>query len=301
MQTSGTDRTLRAVHFTDTQSGVAVGEEGKIFRTTDGGRNWGVSTCDVAPLILNDVCFVGAITGWAVGEFHSILRTSDGGKSWETIDRGGGLEFTAVSFATKKKGIAAAVSGVYHTVDGGDTWVRHELATREIYFGVSFGDTNTATLVGGGPGTGSSGIGAIHRTVDGGQTWIRQDSGTGWYLRDVCCTDSLTATAVGDGGTILRTIDGGRTWANQPRGVNYSFQSVSFADANTGLVVGYDTGLGVEYIGAIFRTTDGGQTWVLQPSPTTALPYDVDLINPDVATIVGDGGIILRTIDGGGR
>jgi len=39
-QTSGTTEVLRSVNFTDALTGTAVGEEGTIIRTIDGGTTW---------------------------------------------------------------------------------------------------------------------------------------------------------------------------------------------------------------------------------------------------------------------
>ena len=113
------------------------------------------------------------------------------------------------------------------------------------FYGVSFTDANTGTVVGR--------SGTILRTTDGGVTWLAQTSGTSAILYGVSFTDANNGTVVGAGagpeaGTILRTMDGGETWAAQDSGTSNWLIGVSFTDANTGTAVGFG--------GTILRTTN---------------------------------------------
>ena len=75
---------LRAVQFLeDGRRGWAVGEDGTILATADGGQSWqrqasGTSTWLRAVQFLED-----GRRGWAVGEDGTILATADGGQSWQ--------------------------------------------------------------------------------------------------------------------------------------------------------------------------------------------------------------------------
>jgi photosystem II stability/assembly factor-like uncharacterized protein len=51
--------------------------------------------------------------------------------------------------------------------------------------------------------------------------------------------------------------------------------------------------------GTIIRTTDGGATWIGQASRTSYPLIGVFFIDDDTGTAVGEGGAILRTINGG--
>ena len=108
------------------------------------------------------------------------------------------------------------------------------------FYGVSFTDANTGTVVGQ--------SGTILRTTDGGVTWVAQTSGTTAWLIGVSFTDANNGTAVGTFGTIVRTTDGGATWVAQTSGTRNWLIGVSFTDANTGTAVGFE--------GTILRTTD---------------------------------------------
>lgn len=98
------EKEIKALHRMNAQKGVAVGTEGGIWRTTDGGTTWAAvdsgTTAD-----LDCVTFINDRTGWVAGSVKKV--TEDG----ETMD---GI----VSYS----GIV-----VLGTSDGGATWT--ELAT----------------------------------------------------------------------------------------------------------------------------------------------------------------------------
>jgi photosystem II stability/assembly factor-like uncharacterized protein len=111
-QRSGVHSNLTAVSFVDDNHGWAVGENGTVLATLDGGLNWKV----LSPRILDEaptdefpysrmchfrsVCFIDKKNGWVAGEmelpsvqpeeiapipvqFGVIFRTRDGGQTWE--------------------------------------------------------------------------------------------------------------------------------------------------------------------------------------------------------------------------
>ena len=68
--------------------GWAVGENGVILHTSDGGESWKDQTSGTEET-LRSVAFADEKNGWAVGgDFGvgAILRTSDGGETWELED-----------------------------------------------------------------------------------------------------------------------------------------------------------------------------------------------------------------------
>lgn len=135
----------------------------------------------------------------------------------------------------------------------------------------------------------------------------------------VTFADPAHGWAVGQYGAILATTDGGATWHRQKSGVETenvsedgfepALRSVSFADARHGYAVGYP--------GLILTTRDGGATWeVRKPPPVESIPGEgpgrvddelriewsfrsVKATGPQSASVLGDGGTILRTNDGG--
>jgi photosystem II stability/assembly factor-like uncharacterized protein len=79
-------RRLNAVWFASHQNGWAVGGEGVIIATTDGGRTWRPQRSGVGD-DLYDVKFFGGSEGWAVGRGGALLHTADGGRTWTEAKR----------------------------------------------------------------------------------------------------------------------------------------------------------------------------------------------------------------------
>jgi photosystem II stability/assembly factor-like uncharacterized protein len=69
---------LYDVSFTDADTGTAVGQNGTIVRTTNGGTTW-VEQDSGTTNNLAGVSFVDANTGWAAGSNGTILHTKNGG------------------------------------------------------------------------------------------------------------------------------------------------------------------------------------------------------------------------------
>ena len=72
---------LNSVYFSDAQRGWAVGGNGTIVVTTDGGATWSAQTSGTSDG-LNSVYFSDAQRGWAVGSTGTIVATTDGGATW---------------------------------------------------------------------------------------------------------------------------------------------------------------------------------------------------------------------------
>jgi photosystem II stability/assembly factor-like uncharacterized protein len=74
-------RRLNAVCFATQELGWAVGAEGVILATADGGRTWRPQESGVGDDLF-DVKFFDAREGWAVGSDGAMLHTVDGGHTW---------------------------------------------------------------------------------------------------------------------------------------------------------------------------------------------------------------------------
>lgn len=79
-----TTTTLTAVFFLDDQLGWAVGHDGTILHSQDGGENWLLQlalTQLEKPFL--DIVFKDKNHGIAVGAYGLLYRTRDGGKNWQ--------------------------------------------------------------------------------------------------------------------------------------------------------------------------------------------------------------------------
>ena len=125
---------LRAVSFTNTNTGTAVGNEGTILRTTNGGASW-VSQTSGTTTSLGGVSFSDANNGTAVGG-NTILRTTDGGATWVSQTSGTTNGLFGVSFTDANNGTVVGQNGtILRTTDGGATWVGQTSGTTEFLNG----------------------------------------------------------------------------------------------------------------------------------------------------------------------
>lgn len=176
-----------------------------------------------------------------------------------------------------------AFGGVFHSDDGGRTWVTQEAGLQEPLFDVAFASPTHGIVVG------KSGV--ILHTQDGGRSWTRAHSGVTTHLFKIAMVDERRAWVVGDWGVVLQTVDGGRTWIDRSIGADVVLSGVSFADAEHGWSVGE--------FGTVLFTGDGGRTWRRQASGTEKTLFGVTFTSSQTGWVVGMDGLLLHTMDGG--
>ena len=87
VQSTPTTERLDDVTFVDADTGFAVGRDGTVIATTDGGDTW-VEQDSTVDSALKGVGFFDGDTGWAVGTDGVIIGTVDGGDTW-SVQRSG--------------------------------------------------------------------------------------------------------------------------------------------------------------------------------------------------------------------
>jgi photosystem II stability/assembly factor-like uncharacterized protein len=113
------------IRFANADEGIAVGLEGKMAKTTDGGKTWNftaeeVSVFDTAPLYALALQNGG---GWAVGASGRVLRLHD--SQWKPAPLGLPVVtwLRAINFLDENNGwIVGGYGTILHTTDGGKTW-----------------------------------------------------------------------------------------------------------------------------------------------------------------------------------
>ncbi|HPW20452.1 MAG TPA: IPT/TIG domain-containing protein [Vicinamibacterales bacterium] len=126
----------------------AVGYQGAIWKTSDGGNGWGPQTSGTGAS-LYDVVAIDANTLWAVGEAGTILKTTDGGANWvpQTSNTAENLRRIAALDASTAWAVGTA-GVILHTTDGGTTWEPQWSGTRVTLTGVTAVSAMTAWVVG---------------------------------------------------------------------------------------------------------------------------------------------------------
>lgn len=275
---------LNSIRFVNSNTGWAVGYNGTIMKTTNGGSNWSVQSVG-AGYILESVDFADVNTGWTVGWNFSggkIFKTTNGGTNWLAQSSGIDYDLYSTDFINASTGwIVGSFGTILKTTNGGTNWLLQNGPFSD-YYSVIFTNVNTGWAVGL--------SGKIVKTTNGGTNWISQTSGVSDDLFSVCFTDANTGWAVGLHARILKTTNGGTNWSVQSIGATQFFESVDFANASTGWVVGS---------GGILNTTNGGTNWTQQITGTTNSFFSVDFINDSTGWVAGFNGRILKTVSGG--
>ncbi|MFH1097813.1 MAG: YCF48-related protein [Candidatus Desantisbacteria bacterium] len=282
VQESGTTTYLYSVCFVDANNGWAVGRDGLILHTHNGGIIWEIQKSKIKNDSLCSVFFIDQNKGWVGGE-GVILYTMDGGEDWEKQVDIFALPYN-IYFVDQNNGWASGIGGeggiIFHTDNGGKTWATQTTTAETEYYGlpgVHFINPTTGWAVGGG--------GMILHTEDGGKTWGTQTSGTDECLKGLYFTDSKNGWVTG-GRSVLHTNDSGIIWKTQTNPEEISVCGIHFINSTTGWIAGGG--------GKILHTTDGGETWNIQDSGTNKRLYDVCFIDKNNGWAVGAGGIILK-------
>ena len=276
---SPTLQELLDITFIDQNNGWAVGHEGVIVHTSDGGESWNIQDSGTVS-ILYGVHFVSPDTGWVVGTSGKMLKTFNGGVTWiDTVISTRSL--TDVFFLDRIRGWVIGDNVIIRTTNGGRNWQTYDAHTGPVplLYSVAFTDENNGWAVGL--------KGAIIYTENGGDSWFPQSGGSNPLL-DVSFVDQNRGWTVGVGVTILHTVNGGKLWVQQSISTSNVLHGVAFHDANMGAVVGDD--------GQMFTTTDGGESWETQTSETARTLRKVSYADLNTFYVAGDSGTIIRVI-----
>lgn len=262
---------LNAVDMASATAGWAVGEQGVIIRTTDGGANWVRCTSGSTANLL-DVDFVDASVGWAVGSGATLLKTSNGGSTWvrQTLPQGEFRQIHGVSFVDRNNGWVCGdsmTSGdgawdlyIARTTNGGATWTRCSPGENASggsddmwsYTAIDFVSPTTGWVTGWLPG--------VHKTTNGGGGWVTQPAGG----TRIDFFDSLRGISLLNG-TASYTTDGGRTWgaSDLSTGLMYAESgNVRMTSTTQAWAVAY--GWNGTSEGEISHTLNGGANWHTQ-------------------------------------
>lgn len=286
-QTSPVAESLSGVSFGSATAGLAVGANGSILRTSDGGIVWtkvtGISGLDPS-LCCSRARFFNSSIVWLVGS-ATLLRSQSAGSSWFGFSYSSYIRRSIIPVT----GDTAWVVG--NSNSGGRAFIRYSIvgnntttnlwshADADTLYDVDFVDPDNGWAVGA--------PGRIVRITSGSAAtpqFANQATGTSVALRGIDMVDANNGWVVGDQGTILHTTNGGSSWTPQTSGTVNSLRGVSFKN----LTEGYAVGTG----GLILGTADGGVTWT---SESSGVSNDLLSVFHGSATVaVGTGGTIVR-------
>lgn len=280
------------LHLFDTLNMIAVGDNGDIIRTADGGEHWSrPSFYNSSTYILRSLHFPTPRVGYAVGD-NVLLKTEDAGLSWFPIVPPS-PNLYKVFFLDADKGFITAGDGqIFVTTDGGHSWRVSQQYFSENVIGITFTPNGTGFVCGSNR--------FLARTADEGATWTQIDLGFLSYGGNLTCikfyNDKLGYAAT-SGGTVIKTTDGGLSWAELDRISDANFADIYIHDENTAYIVGGYAG------GYIQKTVDGGKSWLLPyfTYPGRHATYYAIAADPEKKKIVAAGAGGTAPLGYGGR
>lgn len=268
-----------------------------VYKSTDGGKTWqhmGLeATKHVGRMIIHprdpDVVYVAAVGDlWASNPERGVYRTTDGGETWELVlfvdDDTGAIDLAmdpadpktlfAAMYQRRRTGFGfnggGPGSGLYRTVDGGESWV--ELTDGlpagdkgRIGVDVFRGDGNLVyALVEADPRSAGSGFGGgggdesgLYRSADRGDTWekVSDTNPRPMYYSQIRVDPNDADRIYVLGSSLLVSDDGGQTFRSDGAAqihVDHHALWIDPADSDH-LIIGSD--------GGVSASRDGTENW----------------------------------------
>jgi len=316
--------------FSSTKA-VAVGGNGTIIMTENGGSDWTEISCPSSQTLMN-VVFIDSHIGLAVGFGNTVLRTADGGYTWSEIITPVPTTVRLYDIDFSDGGSNCVVVGYNNSDpvlivshDAGLTWSVLNSDTPKFLLAVSHCGSLGFTAAGcWGAMTGSNqqgenweslfqsfysfilncdfvsesigfcvgNDGLIAETANGGIDWtVIEVEIDPVDLTDVSFCDNLNGIAVGDEGRVLYTIDGGNSWHVGITPVSCTLKGVEFVNSTMAVAIGEQ--------GTLLKSEDGGITWQWYEKKLSGNLNDICFVDQLNGFICGDTDAFLKTIDGG--
>lgn len=293
------DAAVHAVQFVDASEGWAVGDDGVVWHSIDGGAAWERQKTGTRAS-LRGVHFQTPYTGWAVGRVDRpggvsvgvMLKTTDGGLKWEEVGTNVLPGLHGVRFFDEKNGIVcgdgsdAFPSGLFATADGGKSWRPVTGPRSPGWRSVDFAG-KTGVL-----GGAWSELAALN---DGKLVTADLDPLGGRSVHAVKA-GPLQSWAVGDGGLVLTSSDGVK-WGAVDLGLPPAV--LAACDFRCVTAVGDHVWVAGRPGSVVLHSGDAGKTWDVQKTGLTAAVNAVCFLDDKTGWLAGEFGTVAGTTDGG--
>ncbi len=246
-----------------------MGQDGKVYRSEDGGDNWTQIGNLPNQAYVRSIEFLNDSTGFIGTIFDikngvALYRTDDGGKNWRSVSdkvQGGmygicGLDHIGQTFIGV--GIYSEPGRFYISRDGGDTWKSTLIPESAALVDCLMLDENTFLISGNSP-DGRKAL--ILKSDDGGESW--REVAKSQYVMSYCWKLSIRKNGLGLGSieeapSSFITHDFGNTWEEILVDVQdkntLRFGGAYFINDNLGW-------LGIQWGTGSWETQDGGKSW----------------------------------------
>lgn len=267
---SDIERNCTSVFFQNSTTGYATTQDGEVFKTSNGGKNWGKLNIS-SPVPLRISYFPNKNIGYVFGgesscspspcePFGSIAyKTSNGGKTWQRQNIP--YEWSKLNstyFFDEKNGVAVGLGLCIKTSNGGQTWQSFTIGRNNISKILFLNQTVGYAL---------DLMGGFHKTEDGGQTWkdvIIEDN----KMTSEFCFINEELGYANNSNKLYKTTNGGNSW-NLIDSLENSINYIHFINEKSGIIISkkyLSDGWGFApppAMHVVKQTNDGGQTWTI--------------------------------------
>jgi photosystem II stability/assembly factor-like uncharacterized protein len=294
---------------------------GGVFKSTNGGLNWGASNAGLGNLNVSEMATdaTAPLTAYAGTQTAGVFKTTDGGATWSAVNTGlEGLNPPGYVPKLVMDGSGIAVyagtfQGVFKTTDGGQTWVPANTGLTELKVMSLAADPHSPLTLFAGTRNG------IFKTVNGGGVWTQVYTQVYQGITAIQVAPTATSTIYAGtwytgpapGGTVggdgvLKSTDGGTTWASaNDAQIRYRAIGGIVVDPRSASTV-YAGSWGVyNDNAAVFRSLDGGATWTALKGGFTNPYVNKLIVDPQGVVYAGTGlqdygGGVFKLVDNGG-
>lgn len=289
----GINEDIRSIDFADSNTAIAVGNEGLILRTTNAGITWKRITAPTAQK-LNAVAMHSNGEGYIGGDFATMLKTTDYGQSWQIID--GNIsqndpESFYASMDVSQDSNSIVFCGRSSTELGALVGVIGVSKDKGAHWNITYMDScyvvqqcrryANGLLIAVGAGSRNGGI--ILRSSDDGVTWsiVKKTD----FIINAIDGNGIYFYAVGLLKQMLKSTDGGISWQrliNADDAIVY--QSVYAKNVNELWICGNR--------GTVITSNNGGESWKNISMAEDVMLNAVFLSPKDEILVVGEKGVL---------
>ncbi len=307
----------------DASQWVAVGEEGLLLHSTDGGAHW-IKKISHSDKKLLAIAFDTAHNTWVAGGEQGALLYSSNGADWRTIALENNANISAIyAVPTRASLIALGDNGLLlFSTNGGSEWqtiavdAELSLARLVVYGEVLLLATTDGKILRSDShwqhwetiATGSNAfLTGLHHQADtdtliaissAGEILLSDDGGTLWAPvamldapLNTISTFNQTLWVTGDSGTLAYSHNGGRTWSPIKTGTEADIEGlIAVAD---GQLVAYGAG------GLLLHSKNQGQDWQWLKAPALDFVHQLSQTPAGLWLAVGAKGLLLSSTNGG--
>ncbi|MFA6979824.1 MAG: YCF48-related protein [Ignavibacteriaceae bacterium] len=267
------------IDFINPDTGWAVGAQGAIIYSTDGGNKWNTANSPVTNVLLNVKSFNSQII-LAGGFNKTIIRSINGGKNWSLIQSGGTGNLWETEVINDSTAFMCGTnSTLLKTTNYGISWQPINTGINLNYWSIDFINQDIGFV--------ACDSGKVLKTINGGNTWTIINTG---YIKHLYRIRALSETHIVAGGeVILLSLTGGNNWSIS---FNGPIDAIAFIDENIGFASSYASE------NFIKKTTDGGQSWQVQSADNIG-SYGLMFVNDSTGFNAGLGLVIKKTTNAG--